>query len=160
MRENQLQVGRFDGSRIIINAVPETNDHRSALEGCMNYIKENEWPAVAEKLQDYGFPCNLEFKIDTFICGEPSELNEKVLDKSGHVGDKYSQDNYVFNIPYREKGEGVVGREVALQQLHTQQTFPVIIVGNSQHLHYPFAGILRRKLLPSNDPQLAIIRIG
>ncbi|MCH8128253.1 hypothetical protein IIC38_20250, partial [candidate division KSB1 bacterium] len=111
-----------DGSRIIINAVPETNDHRSALEGCMNYIKENEWPAVAEKLQDYGFPHDLEFKIDTSICGEPAEPNEKALDKPGHVGDKYSQDNYVFNIPYREKGEGVVGREDALQQLHTQLT--------------------------------------
>lgn len=64
---------RIDGSRIILNAIPETQEHFSALQGCKKYIEEKEWPAVEEKLSDYSLPYDLYFEIDTSICGDPSE---------------------------------------------------------------------------------------
>jgi tetratricopeptide (TPR) repeat protein len=111
-----------DGSRVIINAVPESIEHLEALKGCIKYIEEIEWPAVEDKLSDYDFPCQLEFKINDSICGDPPGLKKKTLKNAEHPGKSYSQDNHVFNVPYREKGDGVVGREDALQKLRTQLT--------------------------------------
>jgi len=109
----------IDGSRIIINAVPPTQEHLNALKGCKKYIKENEWPAVEDKLSDYGFPYELQFKIDKSICGEPPEP-KRILNKAEQAGEKYKQANYIFNVPYRKKGAGVVGREEALENLRKQ----------------------------------------
>ncbi|MCP4117766.1 MAG: hypothetical protein GY737_20690 [Desulfobacteraceae bacterium] len=67
-----------DGSRIIINAVPESIEHLDALEGCIKYIEEKEWPAVKDKLSDYDFPYQLEFKVNKSICGEPPEPKKKL----------------------------------------------------------------------------------
>jgi len=106
----------INGTQIIINAIPKTQEHLSALEGCIKYIKETEWPTVRGKLSDYGFPFELEFKIDRSKCGGP-KLPDNDSDKTEQPGGKYSQGNYVFNVPYKEKGSKVVGRETVLQKL-------------------------------------------
>lgn len=114
----------IDGSRIIINAMPKTPEHFLAVEGCEKYIKEKEWPAVSDKLSDYEFPNELEFKIDKTVCGELPDKKKacSATDNSEQPGAKYSQDNDVFNVPYRQKGKGVVGRDSALNQLLKQLT--------------------------------------
>jgi len=109
----------IDGTRIIINAVPKTKNHLNALNGCIKYINENEWPAVEDKLADYEFPNQLQFTTDTSICGKSREP-EIQASQVESVGEKYKQSNYVFNVPYREKGKGVVGREEALGRLRKQ----------------------------------------
>jgi tetratricopeptide (TPR) repeat protein len=111
----------IDGTRIVIQATPQTSEHLSALEGCIAYIKETEWPTVRGKLSDYGFPFDLEFKIDRSKCGEPKS-SDKDSDKTEQPGGTYSQGNFVFNVPYKEKGNKVVGRETALQKLRKQLT--------------------------------------
>jgi len=65
----------------------------------------------------------LEFKVDRSICGEPPEqaIISSETEREG-VGAKYNKDNVVFNVPYRAKGQGVVGREGALQQIRTVLT--------------------------------------
>ncbi|RUM41204.1 MAG: hypothetical protein DSY70_01820, partial [Desulfobulbus sp.] len=55
---------QVDGSRIIIQAIPETLDHLHAVEGCIEFIINKEWPAVADKLADFNFPHKLDFRID------------------------------------------------------------------------------------------------
>ncbi len=109
----------IDGSRIVIQATPKTLEHLSALEECIAYIIEKEWPTVKIKLSGYCFPSELGFKIDRSECGEPVRI-ENDSSNTEHHGNKYSQGNYVFNVPYRKKGSGVVGRESALQKLRKQ----------------------------------------
>lgn len=90
------------GDRIIVNATPRTPDHLTALEGCMTYIKDNEWITINDKLEDYGFPHELEFKIDRSRSGDTKPF-ENTDEKT--PGSRYSQSHFVFNVPYRQKGE-------------------------------------------------------
>jgi tetratricopeptide (TPR) repeat protein len=117
-----------DGSRIVVQAVPETEEHLDAVQGCRDFITQKEWPAVSDKLADYGFPHKLEFKIDTSACRgleSPESIEAaqpKVSSPAPGPAEKFRRTNFVFNVPYREKGRGVVGREEALAKLRNQLT--------------------------------------
>ena len=107
----------IDGTRIILNATPRTLEHQEAVKGCRDYMMKDEWPAVEGKLSAYDFPHTLQFKISlppgqkiTSDCEKPTK------------GKKYSKENYIFNVPYREKGDGVLGRKEALTLLREQLT--------------------------------------
>lgn len=51
-----------DGTRIIIQADPE-NREEDAVRECFNFMREHEWSAVSEALQQYHFPYQLEVQI-------------------------------------------------------------------------------------------------
>ncbi len=117
----------IDGSQIIVKALPETEKHLEAVHGCADYIKNKEWPAVDEKLADYAFPHVLNFEIDescldTSVPDIAVKPTAEVPANDPNPASRYSRDNYVFNVPYREKGAGVVGRAETLQTLRKQLT--------------------------------------
>jgi tetratricopeptide (TPR) repeat protein len=117
----------IDGSQIILKALPETEEHLEAVHGCAEYMKNKEWPAVEEKLADYGFPHTLVFQIDescldTSVPDIAVKPTTEVSATDPNAASRYSRDSYVFNVPYREKGAGVVGREETLQTLRKQLT--------------------------------------
>ena len=70
---------RINGSRIVFDAVPEDNEHLEALDGCIKFITEKEWPSVKDKLGDYGFPYELEFDVDKEYCTPDSSENGEIL---------------------------------------------------------------------------------
>ncbi len=113
---------QVDGSRIVIQAIPRTIEHLRAVEGCIEFITNKEWPAVADKLADFDFPHELDFRIDKSICGEPErKVDNNSTDIPGLTSAAgFSRDNFVFTVPYRQKGDSVVGREDALQRLRKQ----------------------------------------
>jgi len=53
----------IDGSRIIVQAEPENTKEKTAFLQCFNWVKKNEWPAVAEGLRQYGFPYEIENRL-------------------------------------------------------------------------------------------------
>ncbi len=54
----------IDGSRIVFSATPKSQNHADALDGCVNYIKNTEWPSVCGFLENLGYPHRIDFDID------------------------------------------------------------------------------------------------
>jgi hypothetical protein len=65
---------RRDGSRIVIAACPESQEQRKALLKGESFVKDREWPSVADALRRYGFPYRLEFEHDDHLLpGKPAD---------------------------------------------------------------------------------------
>ncbi len=73
-----------DGSRIMIKAVPKNLESLAALNDCIKYIENSEWPTVSDKLSDYNFPSELSFSVDSKVClGQKDRL--ELSDKKGEI---------------------------------------------------------------------------
>ncbi len=91
--------------------MPQSLEALDALEGCIEYIEEKEWPSVTEKLCDYNFPHVLEFQIDKELCMQSAECIESINGKKGIVIDKDGSDIPPIVINW-------VGRAKELETLH------------------------------------------
>lgn len=110
---------RIDGTRIIINAIPQTPEVLKAVESCFEYINTKEWSAVNEKLHDYDFPYKLTIEIDRTTCLESSDCKEIIDGKEGLIIGKDGSDIPPIVANW-------VGREKELTKLHSN--FKVIFI--------------------------------
>ncbi|RKX61427.1 MAG: hypothetical protein DRP37_03945 [Thermodesulfobacteriota bacterium] len=52
-----------DGTQILIQASPRTDEEVEAVRECLRYMKNSEWPAVLGGLERYNFPYQLEMEL-------------------------------------------------------------------------------------------------
>ena len=52
-----------DGTRIVIQTSPRTDEEDEAVRECLGYMKNSEWPAVSGGLERYNFPYQLEMEL-------------------------------------------------------------------------------------------------
>ena len=108
----------IDGTRIIASAVPQTSEALEAVEGCLEYIKSEEWPAVSDKLSDYNLPYNLSIHIDKAYLIK-SECREISINDKELIIEKDGSDIPPIVVNW-------VGREKELVTLHSN--FKVIFI--------------------------------
>ena len=53
----------INGDRVVFNALPQTDEERSAFDKCWKYLREQEWEPVARELRSYGFPFRIEVEF-------------------------------------------------------------------------------------------------
>ncbi len=58
-----------DGTRIVIQASPRTEEEIEAVSESLGYMKNSEWPAVSGGLERYNFPYQLEMEQDVTMQG-------------------------------------------------------------------------------------------
>ena len=68
-----------NGTRIVIQASPRTEEEIEAVSECLGYMKNSEWPAVSGGLERYNFPYQLEMEPDVTLQGCSLKQNEKEL---------------------------------------------------------------------------------
>ncbi len=68
-----------DGTRIVIQASPRTEEEIEAVSESLGYMKHSEWPAVSGGLERYNFPYQLEMEQDVTMQGCSIKQDEKEL---------------------------------------------------------------------------------
>ncbi|MEE8452273.1 MAG: hypothetical protein V3R99_10175 [Thermoguttaceae bacterium] len=89
-----------DGTRIVVQAEPRDVEQALALSKCYEYMKEQEWTAVADALQQYGFPHDLRLEnlgirdstdVLQLVAVRPDELDDALgrLSRLTVIGNRY-----------------------------------------------------------------------
>lgn len=78
-----------DGARITLEVDPDTEEAVEAIHDCFTFMKENEWHAVSEMLEQYGLPYVLALDLDEV----PARKKEESLSKKSSGIIDNSSDN-------------------------------------------------------------------
>lgn len=70
-----------DGTRIVIQASPRTEEEIEAVSECLGYMKNSEWPAVSGGLERYNFPYQLEMEHDVTAQGGLKKDEKELLNR-------------------------------------------------------------------------------